>query len=409
MSNWIRLYYFLNTDVAYEIHKSCILNCARIVGQQGVSSAKVVIIGAGGLGCPVAMYLSGAGVHTLGIVDYDEVAIDNLHRQIAHKEMTVGKSKVESLRDYIIELNSSVNVAIYNIILDRYCALDILRLYDIVVDCSDNPATRYLLNDACVLLGKPLVSGSALRWEGQLSVYNYIDRSGERGPCYRCLFPIPASPSHITNCNEGGVFGPVVGVIGSLQALEVMKIAGGLKPNFSSKLYLFDGSSGKSRTVVIRPRNKECVICGDNPKVTELVDYELFCNSGACDKVQKLSILSSDDRVSVSEYFRIRSSGHKPILLDTRPAHEFSIASLDEAINIPLDEVRQLDTLSISERLGLNSDPIHSEMFVICHRGNDSQLAVEILRNKLPFIRIRDIRDGYEAWASEVDENFPRY
>ncbi|KAK5982751.1 Adenylyltransferase and sulfurtransferase MOCS3 [Trichostrongylus colubriformis] len=362
-----------------------------VQGQQGVSSANVVIVGAGGLGCPVAMYLAGAGIHTIGIVDYDEVATDNLHRQVAHKESMIGKPKVESLKQSMNELNSNVNVVLHNILLDSDCALDILKPYDIVVDCSDNPAT------------------SALRWEGQLTVFNYIDDNGERSPCYRCIFPVPANPAHVTNCSEGGVLGPVVGVIGSLQALEVLKIAAGLAPNYASKLYLFDGSCGRSRTIQLRHRNKQCDVCGDKPTITELIDYAAFCGSGACDKIQNLSVLSPDDRVSVTEYANIRASG-SPILLDTRPPHEFAIASLDEAKNITLDEVRQLDTASINERLGLTSAGDHpEEVFVICHRGNDSQLAVEILKKKLHSLRIRDVRGGYEAWANEVDNDFPRY
>ncbi|VDM55268.1 unnamed protein product [Angiostrongylus costaricensis] len=382
--------------------------------KEGVSSAKVAVVGAGGLGCPVAMYLAGAGVHTLGIVDYDEVAIDNLHRQIAHKESMVGKSKVESLRGSIM---------------DKRCnALHICTGYseavgfDVVIHvdysccsrCCPFLNFRYLLNDACVLLGKPLVSGSALRWEGQLTVYNYVDPDG---PCYRCLFPVPANPSHITNCNEGGVLGPVVGVIGSLQALEVLKIsvakvlfAYTCLANFSSILYLFDGSTGISRTVAIRPRKKECESCGDCPTITGLIDYELFCGSGACDKVHSLSILPPIDRVSASEYSQIRSSQQAPILLDTRPSHEFSIANLSEAKNLTLNEIRRLDSFDIQERLGLIPGEEHSsEIFVICHRGNDSQLAVEILKKKLPFTRVRDIRGGYEAWATEVDKDFPTY
>ncbi|VDO05753.1 unnamed protein product, partial [Haemonchus placei] len=248
-----------------------------VEGQQRVSLTKVLIVGAGGLGCPVAMYLAGAGVHTIGIVDYDEVAIDNLHRQIAHKESSIEEPKVNSLKRFIEELNSTVNVVPHKVLLDSKCATTILKSYDIVVDCSDNPATRYLLNDACVLLGKPLVSGSALRWEGQLTVYNYTDDDGKRSPCYRCLFPTPPNPEHVTNCSEGGVLGPVVGVIGSLQALEVLKIAAGLRPNFAGSLYLFDGSCGSSRTVQLRHRNKQCDVCGDNPTITELIDYQAFC------------------------------------------------------------------------------------------------------------------------------------
>ncbi|XGW31487.1 hypothetical protein V3C99_010003 [Haemonchus contortus] len=364
-----------------------------VEGQQRVSSTKVLIVGAGGLGCPVAMYLAGAGVHTIGIVDYDEVAIDNLHRQVAHKESSIDEPKVNSLKRFIEELNSTVNVVPHKVLLDSKCAPAILKPYDVVVDCSDNPAT----------------SGSALRWEGQLTVYNYTDDDGKRSPCYRCLFPTPPNPQHVTNCSEGGVLGPVVGVIGSLQALEVLKIAAGLRPNFAGSLYLFDGSCGSSRTVQLRHRNKQCDVCGDNPTITELIDYQAFCGSGACDKVQNLSVLSPSDRVSVDDYSNIRSSS-RPVLLDTRPPHEFAIASFEEAKNITLDEVRLLDPVSICDRLGMANAGDHpKEVFVICHRGNDSQLAVEILKEKLPSLRIRDIRGGYEAWANEVDKDFPRY
>ncbi|VDO15005.1 unnamed protein product [Haemonchus placei] len=177
-----------------------------------------------------------------------------------------------------------------------------------------------------------------------------------------------------------------------------------MRPNFAGSLYLFDGSCGSSRTVQLRHRNKQCDVCGDNPTITELIDYQAFCGSGACDKVQNLSVLSPNDRVSVTDYSNIRSSSH-PVLLDTRPPHEFAIASFEEAKNITLDEVRLLDPVSICERLGM----ANLSVFVICHRGNDSQLAVEILKKKLPSFRIRDIRGGYEAWANEVDRDFPRY
>nr|CDJ82049.1 UBA THIF-type NAD FAD binding fold and MoeZ MoeB domain containing protein [Haemonchus contortus] len=352
-----------------------------VEGQQRVSLTKVLIVGAGGLGCPVAMYLAGAGVHTIGIVDYDEVSIDNLHRQIAHKESSIDEPKVNSLKRFIEELNSTVNVVPHKVpfdmLLDGYSSTRFILLFG------------YLLDDACVLLGKPLVSGSALRWEGQLTVYNYTDDDGKRSPCYRCLFPTPPNPEHVTNCSEGGVLGPVVGVIGSLQALEVLKIAAGLRPNFAGSLYLFDGSCGSSRTVQLRHRNKQCDVCGDNPTITALIDYQAFCGSGACDKVQNLSVLSPSDRVSVTDYSNIRSSSH-PVLLDTRPPHEFAIASLEEAKNVTLDEVRLLDHVSICERLGMANAGDHpKEVFVICHRGNDSQLAVEILKEKLPSLRIR--------------------
>ncbi|KHJ94377.1 MoeZ/MoeB domain protein [Oesophagostomum dentatum] len=256
----------------------------------------------------------------------------------------------------------------------------------------------------------------------------------ERGPCYRCLFPVPTNPAHVTNCSEGGVLGPVVGVIGSLQALEALKIAAGITPSFASKLYLFDGKYGKSRTITIRPRSRDCAVCGDHPSITQLIDYESFCGSRACDKVQNLKLLDSVSRVSPSEYSRIRHSRPVTVLVDTRPRHEFEIASLSEAISkfsfeiyfallslqmlvlncflvdIPMDELRTLDSSSIGEKLCLDCTAGDSEeVFVICHRGNDSQIAVKILEEKLKPLRVRDVIGGYEAWATEIDQEFPHY
>jgi adenylyltransferase/sulfurtransferase len=200
--------------------RQLILQGFGATAQDRLKSASVLIVGAGGLGCPTAIYLAAAGVGTLGIVDHDVVSLDNLHRQILHDEAQIDHPKVESLKQSILRLNSAVNVLTYQHLLTSKNAMEVIKAYDVVADCSDNVATRYLINDACVLLGKPLVSGSALGWEGQLTVYN----NGPKCPCYRCIFPTPPSPDTVTNCSEGGVLGPIVGIIGSLQALEVMKI-----------------------------------------------------------------------------------------------------------------------------------------------------------------------------------------
>ena len=292
-------------------------------GQTQLRKSSVLILGAGGLGCPAAIYLAAAGVGHLGVVDYDVVELSNLHRQIMHREATVGTSKAASLAQAVRSLNSLVRVTIHDVQLDRSNAMDIVYGYDVVLDCSDNPATRYLINDACVLSGRPLISGSALRWEGQLTVYNYHD-----GPCYRCLYPTPPNPEFVTNCSDGGVIGAgdisiatirssinamndnlirfvprlVPGLIGILQAMETIKlllaesksdmsnncrVATG--PSFSRRLFVFDGESGMFRTVSLRPKQPDCAVCASPELRTisrlEDVDYALFCGRGPHDKV----------------------------------------------------------------------------------------------------------------------------
>lgn len=373
-----------------------------VSGQKSLKSSRVLIVGAGGLGCPVATYLGAAGVGTLGIIDYDHISLDNLHRQVAYKETQVGQSKSQGLADNIKLQNSDVNTVVHNTLLDSSNALEIFRNYDIVCDCTDNVATRYLINDVCVLLNIPLVSGSALRWDGQISVYHY----GSECPCYRCLFPSPPDPGSVTNCNEGGVLGPIVGTIGSMQALEVMKIAAKVSTTLAGKLLLFDGREGKSRTIKLRKRDPKCAVCGEHPTITAPIDYVLFCGSGAHDKIENLKLLEPSDRVDVKEYRDIRTA-QKQFLLDTRPPVEFEIAHLPEAINITLNDCRSLPAEDLSYRLGVS--PETSDVFVICHRGNDSQRAVLLLREKLKSIRFRDVIGGYEEWARQINDQFPLY
>ena len=226
-----------------------------------------------GLGCPAALYLAGAGVGRLGLVDHDEVELSNLHRQVGHTQARLGVNKARSLAASLEELNSEVEVVRYERVVDSSNALAIIASHDVVVDCSDNVATRYLLSDACVMLDRPLVSGSALRWEGQLTVYNY-----RGGPTYRCLYPQPPAPDTVTNCSDGGVLGAVVGVIGSLQALETIKILAGPGPSFSGVMMVYDGLEGRVRNIKLRGRREDS-------GVTSLVDYVQFCGAAPTDKV----------------------------------------------------------------------------------------------------------------------------
>ncbi|XP_067120551.1 adenylyltransferase and sulfurtransferase MOCS3 [Centruroides vittatus] len=376
-----------------------------VEGQKALKSSRVLIVGAGGLGCPAGIYLAASGVGKIGIVDHDVVELNNLHRQILHKEKTIQTHKTESFSSAIKELNSSICCVCYPVLLDSENIKDIIIDYDIVIDATDNVATRYLLNDACVIYGKPLVSGSALRLEGQLTVYNY-----DGGPCYRCLFPVPPPPETVTNCSDGGVLGVVPGVIGSLQALETIKLILGLE-TYSRKLLLFDALSG-FKTVRLRPRNPHCGVCGECPSVSELIDYHQFCNSGPCDKVQKINVLNAEERVSCDDYKNLLDRGVRHVLVDVRSPRELDICRLPNCTNIPFSKIKtkeELDKLSrrIQEIKGETSDPLLG--FVVCRRGNDSQRAVKILKENLKDVIWRDIEGGLTAWANEIDPSFPIY
>ena len=273
----------------------------------------------GGLGSPCAMYLAAAGAGTLGLIDYDEIEISNLSRQIIHKESDVGKKKVYSAQSFVKNLNSTVKTVVHDVLLSAENALKIIENYDIVVDCSDNVPTRYLLNDAAVLLSKPLVSGGAIRTDGQLTVYNH------GGPCYRCVFPTPPPPETVGNCGSVGVIGAITGTIGSLQALQVIQIITGTKniykgqETLAGKLLIFDGSSMDFRKIKLRGRQESCAVCGIKPTIRKLIDYNAFCGSSADDKTTSLKILDSSQRITVEEYENLVENH---VLLDVRePSH----------------------------------------------------------------------------------------
>jgi len=262
----------LSNESISRYSRQMILPELRAEGQRRLQGSSVVIVGCGGLGCPAALYLAGAGVGRLELVDHDTLELSNLHRQVAHTEARLGVNKARSLATSVKDLNSGVEVVIQETVLDSTNALSLLSSADLILDCSDNVATRYLLSDAAVLLGKPLVSGSALRWEGQLTVYNY-----QGGPTYRCLYPNPPPPETVTNCSDGGVVGAVVGVMGCLQALEAIKILAGPGPSFSGVMMVYDGLEGRVRNMKLRGRR-------EGSDVTSLVDYVQFCGAAATDK-----------------------------------------------------------------------------------------------------------------------------
>ncbi|KAK6631669.1 hypothetical protein RUM43_013733 [Polyplax serrata] len=372
-----------------------------VEGQILLRQSSVLIVGAGGLGCPSSVYLAGSGVGHIGLVDYDDVEVNNLHRQILHTTNTVKMKKVESAGNFLKSLNPMIKVSIHPVLLDTSNAFDIISKYNVVIDATDNVVTRYLLNDACVMLGKPLISGSALQMEGQLTIYNY-----KNGPCYRCLFPVPPPPETVNNCSDSGVLGVIPGIIGVLQALEAIKLILN-QETMSGKLLLFSGTDTSFRKIKLRDRNINCAVCGNNPTIKKLIDYEQFCNSKSNDKYSNLSLLPTEKRVSAQQYSYVRESPH--ILIDVRYKQEFKICKLDNSLNIPIDQINSVETFNAIQKEINNKQILDVPIFVICRRGNDSQKAVIELDKKFPNIIIKDIIGGLHAWSQEVDTNFPIY
>uniref|UniRef100_A0A1I7VVN7 Rhodanese domain-containing protein n=1 Tax=Loa loa TaxID=7209 RepID=A0A1I7VVN7_LOALO len=373
-----------------------------VQGQEKLRSTSLLIVGAGGLGCPVALYCAGAGVGRIGIVDGDSVSSNNLHRQIAYHEHSVGQSKAESLKSSVKKLNSSVRVDVYKRYLSKRNALDIVSNYDIVADCTDN------VSASCVLFfpKTPKIGGSAVRWDGQLSVYGY----GEDCPCYRCLFPKPPPMDAVTKCSENGVLGPVVGVIGSMQASEIIKIAAIKKSCFAGFLYLFNALNGTAKTVKLRRQKVGCAVCGKDATITKLIDYkELYGHSSRT----PVEILAKNDRIDPYSYFKLSENNEKkPFLIDTRRSHEFSIGHLPDAINIPMLKLCCLTSTDVVRELGTDINEMRDKgVYVICRRGEDSQIAVLYLRKEFAdsLISFKDIDGGYEKWSHVVDRNFPIY
>jgi len=384
------------------------------------SSKGVLIVGAGGLGCPAAMYLAAAGVGRIGIVDHDVVDLSNLNRQVLHTEESVNvMPKAVSVQKYLSSLNSSIVCEAHVVAISSVNALELVGSYDVVLDASDNVATRYLLNDACVIAGKPLVSGSALRLEGQLTVYNHPPGVG---PTYRCLFPTPPPPSSVTNCSDGGILGAVTGVIGCLQAIEAVKVIVSVPEmeTLAGKLLIFDASNGRFRCVKLRPRRPDAAF------PVSLIDYEEFCGAAATDKDNHdpertvSGIDPANDRMTVREYKQMYlDAGRSHLLLDVRTRPEMEICRLPKAVNVPLeeldrsqDQIREaLESVQPTASGGKKNEPGKRSLVVCCRRGNDSQMAVIKLRDTLARdnVEVRDIVGGLNSWGRTVNRKFPVY
>ena len=359
-------------------------------GQIKLKNSSALVIGTGGLGSPVALYLAAAGIGRIGLVDFDIVDSSNLQRQVIHGTSTVGKLKVESGRDRLQDLNPDIQVDIYNEPYTSENAMRIAKDYDIIIDGTDNFPTRYLTNDVCVFLGKPNVYGSIFRFDGQVSVFH-----AEKGPCYRCLFPEPPPPGLVPSCAEGGVLGVLPGTVGTLQATEAIKILLGIGTPLIGKLLLYNALDMSFDFVTLK-KNPKCRVCGPNADIKELIDYEEFCGvpghhaddtSAGAD--WDISPLAMKTRLDLDPNL---------ILLDVREPHELEIAAIQGAKNIPLGEVAQ----RMSE---LDSA---QDMIVFCKRGSRSARAIEIL-SSAGFKKMKNLKGGINAWAEEVDGSLPLY
>ncbi|KAL3828935.1 hypothetical protein ACJIZ3_017737 [Penstemon smallii] len=402
----------LSADMIYRYSRHLLLPSFGVEAQANLLKASVLVIGAGGLGSPALLYLAACGVGRVGIVDHDVVELNNLHRQIIHTEAYIGRSKVESAAAACRAINSTVQIVEHKEAFRTSNAVEIMSKYDIVVDATDNVPSRYMISDCCVVLGKPLISGAALGLEGQLTVYNY-----NGGPCYRCLFPTPPPTTACQRCADSGVLGVVPGIIGCLQALEAIKVAGAIGEPLSGRMLLFDALSARIRIVKIRGRSLQCEACGENTTLTPQkfrdFDYEKFTQSPLSTSPLKLNLLPTNARITSKEYNERNIKGEAHVLVDVRPSHHYKIISLPKSLNIPLASL-EARLWEISAALGRDegdkteNDGSSASLYVICRRGNDSQRAVEYL-HKMGFTSAKDIVGGLESWANDVDPKFPTY
>ena len=357
-------------------------------GQLKLKAASVLCIGAGGLGSPVALYLAAAGVGRIGIVDYDVVDYSNLQRQIIHGTPDVGRSKLDSARDRLNAINPEVTVETHDAAISSDNAFDLLAGYDIIVDGTDNFPTRYLVNDACVLLGKPNVYGSIFRFEGQASVFATKD-----GPCYRCLYPEPPPPGLVPSCAEGGVLGILPGVIGTIQATEAVKLIIGVGEPLINRFMIYDALRMRFRELKLQ-KDPECPVCGENPTVTELIDYEQFC--GVVPAATTDADASDDTTVEELKGRLDRQDG--VFVLDVREPQEYQICRIPSSTLIPLGDLPQ----RLTELEG------HDDMVVHCKSGVRSAKAVKLLR-EAGFSQAKNLRGGILAWIDKVDPSLPKY
>jgi molybdopterin/thiamine biosynthesis adenylyltransferase/rhodanese-related sulfurtransferase len=384
----------LSPEESRHYSRHLILPEVGIEGQLRLKRARVLLIGAGGLGSPLSMYLAAAGVGTLGLVDFDVVDETNLHRQVLYGHDDIGRPKLAAAVERLSGINPHIDVVPHPTRLTAANALDLFAAYDIVADGSDNFATRYLVNDACVLSGKPAVYGSVARFEGQVSVF-----WGARGPCYRCLFPEPPPPGLVPSCAEGGVLGVLPGVIGALQANEVVKLIVGIGEPLIGRLLLFDALKLKFREIRLR-KDPACPVCPERPTQAHLIDYEQFCGVGAVEPQENTMTEPSELPFDIApvEAKELLAHPSDVVVLDVRTAQEHAVCSVPGSVLIPLQELAQ--------RLG-ELDP--AQRYVVhCHHGGRSARAVAFMRHA-GYEGAQNLAGGIEAWSLEVDPSVPRY
>jgi molybdopterin/thiamine biosynthesis adenylyltransferase/rhodanese-related sulfurtransferase len=379
----------LSNDAIRRYSRHIMLPEVGLEGQRKICSASVLCIGAGGLGSPIAMYLAAAGVGRIGIVDFDRVDESNLQRQLLHGSGDIGRPKTDSARDRLRALNPLVDVVLHPERITRANAMELIRPYDIVVDGTDNFPTRYLTNDACVLLGKPNVYGSIYRFEGQASVF--APHLG--GPCYRCLYPEPPPPGSVPSCAEGGVLGVLPGIIGCIQATEILKLAAGIGTTLLGRLLVYDALEMNFRELRLR-RDPHCPVCGEQPTIKELVDYEQLCGGAANSNRHPMH----PDEVSVHDMKRALESSQSRIkVVDIREPSEYAAAHVPGVMFLPLSELQlRLDELDPNENY-----------YIHCRSGGRSLKLVQFLKEN-GFKNVKSVAGGIHAWADEFDPSMPK-
>jgi molybdopterin/thiamine biosynthesis adenylyltransferase/rhodanese-related sulfurtransferase len=380
----------LTVEEVRRYSRHLIIPDVAMAGQKRLKNARVLAIGAGGLGSPTLMYLAAAGVGTLGVIDYDTVDESNLQRQIIHGQSDIGRSKAQSARDSIHEINPLVKVVLHEVRLDNDNVFEIFNQYDLIVDGTDNFATRYLVNDACVLLGKPYVWGSIYRFDGQASVF-----WAENGPCYRCLYPEPPPPGMVPSCAEGGVLGVLCASIGSIQATEAIKLLTGIGESLIGRLMIYDALEMSYRTVKIR-KDPECPICGKNPTITELIDYETFCGAVSDEAMNA----AQGSTIVPRELKKWIDDGENIFLVDVREPAEFEIVSIPGATLIPKGEFLNGSAL---ERM-----PQDKRIVLYCKSGMRSAEALAIVKGA-GFADAVHVGSGVVGWVNQVDPSLPSY
>ncbi len=380
----------LSRDEILRYSRHLLIPEVGLEGQRKLKGSSALIVGTGGLGSPVSLYLAAAGIGRIGLVDYDVVDSSNLQRQVIHGTSTVGKLKVESAKSKLLDLNPDIQIDVYNEPYTSENALRIARDYDIILDGTDNFPTRYLTNDVAVFLGKPNVYASIYRFDGQVSVFY-----AKEGPCYRCLFPEPPPPGLVPSCAEGGVLGVLPGTIGTLQATEALKVLLGIGEPLIGKLLLYNALDMSFDFVKLK-KNPNCRVCGPNADIKELIDYEEFCGVPSHDHGDEGSAGAGWDITAPELAERVKTNHLK--LLDVREPHELEISALPNAKNIPLGQLAaRLSELDSAE-----------DMVVFCKGGTRSARALELLVSA-GFKKVKNLKGGINAWAKEVDTNLPVY